>query len=248
MTIPKIIHQTWKNENIPDNWKNGPKSFKYYNQAYEYKLWTDVEMEDFILINYKWFYDTYKSYKYDIQRCDAFRYFVLHTYGGFYSDLDIVCKKSLDEYLNYDLVLAKSSMTNTFTNSFFASTASHPFINFCINNLQKYSKIPLHFGKHMHVMYSTGPQFLSKNIKKYTIPENTYILNKEEFAGDCNVCNENTCTGGTTFKHIKGQSWNGPDSLFYNFIFCKRTLIIFLIVIFSLIFYLLKVPIKSRLR
>lgn len=91
--IPKIIHQTWKNTKIPDNWIDAQKSCKILHPDYKYILWTHEDMDKFVKSEYPNFYKTYISYKYDIQRCDAFRYLVLYTYGGIYLDLDIVCKK-----------------------------------------------------------------------------------------------------------------------------------------------------------
>ena len=39
--IPKIIHQTWKNNIIPDNWSAAVESCKSKHADYQYILWTD---------------------------------------------------------------------------------------------------------------------------------------------------------------------------------------------------------------
>jgi mannosyltransferase OCH1-like enzyme len=95
---------------------------------------------------------------------------------------------------------------------------NHPFIKFCIDNLPDYVNSYKYFGKHWHVMNSTGPNFLTNMIKKYGEKniKNLYILNNKEYAGDCTVCNESTCKGGIYFSHTIGQSWNSWDSLFYK--------------------------------
>ena len=91
--IPKIIHQTWKNENIPydtfkkewiDSWTN-------LNPAWEYKLWTDEDILSFIEDKFPWFVNRFNEYPKNIQRVDAFRYFVLYEYGGLYADMDFEC-------------------------------------------------------------------------------------------------------------------------------------------------------------
>jgi len=102
--IPKIIHQTWKNNVIPDNWKDAVNSCKEVNNDFKYILWTDQMMEEFVQKYYPEFLHTYKSYKHNIQRCDAFRYLVLYKYGGVYLDMDTICKKNLSELLHYDIV------------------------------------------------------------------------------------------------------------------------------------------------
>jgi len=82
--IPKIIHQTWKNTIIPTQWQDSVDACKKRHSDYEYKLWTDDMMDDFVQLEYPDFYPTYKSYKYHIQRCDVFRYLILYKYGGIY--------------------------------------------------------------------------------------------------------------------------------------------------------------------
>jgi mannosyltransferase OCH1-like enzyme len=243
--IPKIIHQTWKTTEIPENWKFGVDECKRIHSDYEYKLWTDDMMEDFVKKEYSDFYETYKSYKYHIQRCDAFRHLILYKYGGFYIDMDIVCKSKLDELINYDLVVTKSSSyKNVFTNSFYASSPNNPFIKYCIDNLPKHSNKYKLLGKHLHIVYSTGPNFLSNMIKEYKIENipNYYILSPNEFAGDCSLCNPDTCKGGKFFTHVKGQTWNSWDSLLLNFCLCNykniiKVLLIILIIIVVIIYY-----------
>ena len=226
--IPKIIHQTWKNKNIPEEWKNAVESCKKMNKNYKYILWTDETMEKWVKKEYPDFYTKYKSYKYNIQRCDAFRYLVLYKYGGIYLDLDIVCKKNLNDLLQYDTIFAKSSNIDSFTNMFFMTKPKNPFFKFCIDNLPNYIDSYSFFGKHLHVYNSTGPSFLTNMIEKYNLKniKNYYILLNSEFAGDCNICNENKCNGGEYFNHIVGRSWNSYDSKFYNFCFCNSKKII----------------------
>ena len=100
--IPKIIHQTWKDENIPEKWIDSVNSCKRVYSDFTYMLWTDEKMEEFIKNEHSWFYDTYMGYPHHIQRCDAFRYFVLYTYGGIYLDMDITCLKDLKDFLKYE--------------------------------------------------------------------------------------------------------------------------------------------------
>ena len=225
--IPKIIHQTWKTTTIPEQWKDSVKTCQDIHPDYKYILWTDETMDNFVKNEYKWFYETYKNYKYNIQRCDAFRYLVLYKYGGIYIDMDIVCKKKLDPLLNYDLVLAKSAnISVTYTNSFFMVKPKHLFIKYCIEQLPVYKNSCFYLGKHNHIMQSTGPFFLTKMLKLWKKNKNMYVLSSSEFAGDCNVCNETKCLGGIYFKHILGNSWHSWDSKLYNILLCNYKLII----------------------
>jgi len=243
--IPKIIHQTWKNTQIPDNWKESPKLCKSLHPDYKYILWTDDDMDTFVKREYPNFYQTYISYKYHIQRCDAFRYLVLYKYGGIYIDLDIVCKKNLNNFLHYDLVLPLcSSNSNSFTNGFLMIIPEHPFFKYCIDQLPNYINNYSYLGKHSHVINSTGPGFLTEMVKKYKKNiniKNMYILTKNEFSGDCNVCNEDTCLGGEYFDHIVGKSWHNTFTTIIVFIGCNYVKIIIgiiLVIIMLIILFL----------
>ena len=239
--IPKIIHQTWKTLDVPEEWKEAVESCKNKHKDYKHIIWTDEMMENFVKKEYHDFYHTYMSYPHNIQRCDAFRYLVLYKYGGIYLDMDIICKKKLDSLLEYDLVLTKSSnVENSYTNSFYMVIPNHPFIKFCIDNLPNYVNSFYYFGKHLYVMNSTGPVFLTKMVDKYGEKniKNIYILANDEFAGDCTVCNEDTCQGGTYFSHTIGQSWNSWDSLFYNFMLCNYKKIIVVLLLLIAVYYI----------
>ena len=109
-SIPKIIHQTYINETIPERWAEPVQQCLEMHEDYEYKvrvasdrwcvtaarltggtqLWTDASSRKFIATEYPWFIDTYDNYPYPIQRADAIRYFVLAHFGGTYIDLDNV--------------------------------------------------------------------------------------------------------------------------------------------------------------
>jgi mannosyltransferase OCH1-like enzyme len=198
-------------------------------------------MEIFVKKEYPNFYDTYMSYPHDIQRCDAFRYLVLYKYGGIYLDMDIICKKKLDSLLKYELVISRSSnITSFYANAFFMTIPKNSFIKFCIDNLPDYVNSYKYFGKHLHVMNSTGPYFLTNMIKTYGEKniENLYILSNNEFAGDCTVCNENTCRGGIYFIHINGNSWHSFDSTFYNFMLCNYKKIIVVLLLLITVYYI----------
>ena len=88
--IPKIIHQQWKTETVPKKFmKWRTKWLEYYPESeYTHMLWTDTNGRQLIQDHYPWFLKTYDAYRYNINRADAARYFILHHYGGIYADLD----------------------------------------------------------------------------------------------------------------------------------------------------------------
>lgn len=91
--LPKIIHQQWKTIQIPQagkytEWRQAWIDLYPEPEGYTHILWTDETMRQLIATHYPWFLSIYDGYKYNIQRADVARYFILHFVGGLYADLD----------------------------------------------------------------------------------------------------------------------------------------------------------------
>lgn len=104
--IPKIIHQTWKNKNIPKKWSSYHKTWKdiFPESEFEHILWTDEDNRNLIKNHYSWFLKTYDNYPKNIQRADAIRYFILYHHGGIYADLDCEVRENFYEDLTHDTI------------------------------------------------------------------------------------------------------------------------------------------------
>lgn len=57
--IPKIIHQTWKDNNIPEKWVISEIMWKKYHPDWKYILWTDKMIRDYIEIGYPEFLELF---------------------------------------------------------------------------------------------------------------------------------------------------------------------------------------------
>src|SRR5688572_12561292 len=88
MKIPKIIHQTWKEEAIPEKWKAYQKKVKRLHPDWEYRLWTDKDNDAFVEKEFPDFYAVYKGFSRNIMRADVIRYLIMYHTGGMYLDLD----------------------------------------------------------------------------------------------------------------------------------------------------------------
>jgi len=91
MTVPRIVHQTWKDNNIPctvleyvNSWKRG---------EFKYRFYTDNALRSIISNHYPQYLKHYDGFGYNIERVDFARYAILNRYGGIYADLDT-------EYIN----------------------------------------------------------------------------------------------------------------------------------------------------
>jgi hypothetical protein len=104
--IPKIIHQTWKTDKLPDIFDYILKYNTSINSNYNFKLWTDDNsghnIDNFIKINYPKLYIVYSNIDLGVQKSDLARIAILHHFGGIYIDLDILLLKSLDDLLDYN--------------------------------------------------------------------------------------------------------------------------------------------------
>ncbi|THV52294.1 hypothetical protein BGAL_0083g00180 [Botrytis galanthina] len=202
--IPKIIHQTYINESIPERWKAGQQSCIELHDDYEYKLWTDEASRAFIATEYPWFLDTFDSYPFPIQRADSIRYFVLAHYGGIYIDLDDGCKRRLDPLLSYPAWLRRTIPTGI-SNDAMGSVPQHPFFLRVIESLQAYNR---NWGMpYITVMYSTGPLFLS-------VLWIEYMRTVTDEAGRVRnlMPDEYNKHAWSFFNIVKGNSWHGKDA------------------------------------
>ena len=203
--IPKTLHQTWKDANIPEKWTNSSRSCQVLSPEYRYMFWTDEDIERFLLKEYSWFMDTYYSYPYPIQRIDAARLFMLYHYGGVYTDLDIICKHSFEYLLKnltcHNLVLLETTPVGV-TNMVMFATPKHPFIKTCIEALP--GRNHMWGPKHVTVMLSAGPTFISHMMRNYPEMSDMFVYSLEE--------------RHELFGDLQGKSWHGMDTKVFTII------------------------------
>lgn len=189
MEIPHIIHQTWKDENIPLHLKSYVETWKIHHPGWDYILWTDVMNREFILEEAPGFMSVYDGYPYAIQRVDAVRYFILKKYGGVFVDLDFECLKCIAPLLHGAQFVAglepdthaRSHQKDIIiSNAFMASVPGGSFIqalceNVMRNNFLKYYREP----GFNYVLDCAGPFMLTKAYKAFDHKEQIAILPAE---------------------------------------------------------------------
>jgi mannosyltransferase OCH1-like enzyme len=167
-----LIHQTWKTEQVNGRWVNFVKSVKRYHPGWEYRLWTDEDLDQYVKTNVPEFYPIFSAYPRPIMRADAIRYIMMRDFGGMYCDLDYEFIRPYD-YSGEDMILGiECSEENghdlfQVANFFFASVPGHPFWQDIIDYL-----IANPPGPNANVVDATGPGMISKvwlaNCDKYT--------------------------------------------------------------------------------
>lgn len=228
--IPKIIHQTYKTEDIPAEWHSTQESVKNMNPDYEYILWTDKSAREFLEQHYPWFVSTFDGYPHPIMRADALRYFVLYHYGGFYIDLDIGARASFDPLRQLSSAFYKTNPVGV-SNGFMGVCRSHPFMLKLIKSLEHYNRY--WFLPYLTVMYSTGPLFVSILLQGYnwgkTIADKSlvriYPMND----------NNSIYQPLTDFVYqVSGSTWHEGDARLFLFIANNKALASLLITLFVL--------------
>lgn len=181
--IPKIIHQTWKNSEVPRKLITWIKSWMIKNPDYEYWLWTDESARKLIKERHPSLLKTFDSYTEGIRRADALRYVILYEFGGVYADMDVESLQSLDPMLRkyhcfvpqepYEHPILYGNFEHLVINAVMGCRKQHPFLKELVDNLPYFS--------HMwNVLDSTGPHFLTSIYKRYT---DKHILDSAAFDG-----------------------------------------------------------------
>ena len=180
VNIPRILHRTWKDKNIPTRWEGTYKSCLRMYKNFTHMFWTDDDIEKFLEKEYSWFMLTFRSYSYNIQRVDAARYFILYHYGGIYLDLDVGCKEPifpvLEDSQRYNVLLTATYPTGV-SNDIIVTEKGHPLLEGAIQRLAAANS--WYGTPFVTIMWSTGPIFLTKCLKLYTetsYTQDVYII------------------------------------------------------------------------
>lgn len=230
--IPRIFMQTWKNSDVPERWKDSPKSVKANMPDWEYHLMTDEKNREFVKNYFPDFLTTYDNFQYPIQRADAIRYMWLYINGGVYMDLDIVLTKSLEDFFSAgcDVYLVHSGNVGSYyTNALMASKPYSPFWLACIEEMKKPASA-LWIGRHLHVMNTTGPMMLTRVAKE----TDTVIGNLPgRLLIPCSLCDLPCQHPDDAYAYaIPGSSWITWDTLIYTFFFCHwKSIVVFVVIL-----------------
>eukprot|EP00605_Chrysophyceae_sp_TOSAG23-4_P001313 GSChrysophyteH1.ASY1.ANO1.1428.1 assembled CDS len=209
--VPAIIHHMAPNEqNLPAQWQNSHDSCLGVHQRfegndkYQFKMWHDDDLRSFISDHYPWFLETYDAYPQMIQRVDAARYFLLRKYGGIYVDLDVGCKRSLDNLRRMPetgMIMPETSPLGL-RNDFLVAAKEHPFLVYVTERLQGWA-VKRWYSDFFTVVLSTGPIFLS--LAAYDFTKEAPLLSK-----DMGLFSYKDYTENVLF-HLGGSSWLHTD-------------------------------------
>ncbi len=116
--IPKLIHQTWRDADVPETLRGYADSWRRHHPGWSYRLWTDADLSVLVESRFPALATMFHAYPQAIMRADLGRYLVLKTHGGVYADLDAEALRPWDGLLGAGRPL------------FFEEPASHMALEF----------------------------------------------------------------------------------------------------------------------
>lgn len=194
--FPRIIHKVWfdlgKGPIPTEKYQEKIRILEKLNPRYQIKVWGEENSKKLILDHYPEYLTLWDKYKTKVYHLDAIRYFVLHHFGGFYVDTDILFYKPMDEimkdYHDKQVLLIGTIKKNFVSNYFFASVPRHPLFSHLLTCLYEAQNTLFHHkNSFFGVMNISGPWFLTKHSKIFrekdptvcTIPiEHFYTVEK----------------------------------------------------------------------
>lgn len=209
--IPAIIHQTWKDTDLPHSKFN--TLLKIIHPDWEFKLWTDKMMNDFVVNNYPQYHDTYNTFILN-QKLHFFRYLIVYHCGGFYLDLDIVMYKKLDSLRTLDICLFNEKVltdkqcveckypkneAHRVANYAFGASIQHPFMLSVIKGIV--SNIP-NYLPCGDVLNTTGSGYLTTLYHSLLPCTLIYPTSKPNTKYTCTCQNWKWCKVGNHGNHL----------------------------------------------
>lgn len=246
------LHQIWfdlgNGAKVPIKYLPYIESWKNFHQNWTYKLWDENSCDKFLSDHYSWFIPYYNSYQSIIHKIDSIRYFLLYHYGGAYIDIDIECKKPLDNLMHenkkIDLFFFESGAGLLNNATMLSRNAKDKFfVDYCFPQLIKNHQAWWHMKTSwMTVIWMSGPMFLRKCVSLYKKDNkmmNVMIFSQSYFpSGDVSAKREQDQSLTYGYHHF-AKSWSNKKRLFFDAV---RISVLTLVAIFIVV---LIVAIKS---
>uniref|UniRef100_A0A6C0J072 Alpha 1,4-glycosyltransferase domain-containing protein n=1 Tax=viral metagenome TaxID=1070528 RepID=A0A6C0J072_9ZZZZ len=150
--IPKIIHQTWRTDTLPEIFQHIYDKNKELNPEFEFRLWNHKNNESDIDIlikeEFNEIYNIYNNTRFGVQKADIARLAILYKYGGVYFDLDIMAIKPINDLIDYNsntvyVALEPKEQTlkifnsdKVLCNAFIATPPKNPLFKIALENIK----------------------------------------------------------------------------------------------------------------
>ena len=152
--IPKKLHWIWLGSPLPEKYSAHIQSWIEKHPDWEYKIWTEADVDDFKLIN-KDLFDASPNYG---EKSDIWRYEILERFGGVYIDIDQECLKPFDVLHHmYHFYVGLQSLDTTCVQigiSLIGAIPHHIILKQCVKHLRNNQD-------RREIIARTGPLFFT---------------------------------------------------------------------------------------
>ena len=135
LRIPKIIHQIWIGDSVPEELRAFQESWKLFHSDWEYRLWTQDDIPYLDLYNA----DLIEQAQNPAEKADLLRYELLYRFGGVYIDMDEECLQPFDVlHYMYDFYIGIQPLDTGIVQlgiGVIGSCPGHPMLKACIESI-----------------------------------------------------------------------------------------------------------------
>ena len=197
---PLNVIQTWKTTELIYEHYDLVMKMRSHNPTVKNLFFNDSNIEQFILAFFPTYFETFRRFKYTIQRIDFFRYLAIYHYGGLYLDLDMDIVKGFDDLDRSKAIFPvetrdPESCNILIGNYAFYAPPNHPFLRHIIESIvnpivtdseiaaaQKGHGDP---KEHVYVYFTTGPELVTKAYHTYAGGDVVLLEPSGPYQKDC---------------------------------------------------------------
>jgi mannosyltransferase OCH1-like enzyme len=218
-SIPPIIHLLAKDKNVTGVYKRFYDGIKQLHPHWDVRVYDDKDITKFIGTYFSEFRNSFNTYPYNIQRLDLARVLLIYKYGGFYMDMDIHCKRPLDELRSHGIIFAIEKLLTAqemklpyhkyperIANYMFGSIEGHPFLYSFAEHITRNASFLI--NDENDILESTGPGVLTNfyHENKFDYGD-IFLLKNEHYHCEKRCSVQPSCHFGNYAAHVHLGSW-----------------------------------------
>ena len=173
--VTPYIWQTYKTKDLPEQAEAARQTWISNNPGWKCELYDDKDIEKYIKSSWpNKMYKFFKELPIGVMKADLWRYLILKTHGGVYSDIDSECLKPItawEEEQNFktkNVLLIGLENDEHFCQWTIYSTKEHPVMKYvCDYILNNYEQNGIDTKDKDFVHKTTGPAIWTAAIRKY---------------------------------------------------------------------------------
>jgi inositol phosphorylceramide mannosyltransferase catalytic subunit len=244
--IPKIIHQIWLQgyNSIPQSLKEYHEKCKTINSNFKHMFWNEAKIKKLLLGNFgQQYVELFNFFKIFAQKADFARYAILYIYGGIYLDMDTICKKNLEPFLNLNFftTIAGDSFYEFYEryhNAVIGTIPKHPLFLIMFKNIFE----RIQYAN--NVTYSTGTRLFYDSVQEYVKTHaNDITIIDPKYLHPCGIHSGPDCADTCDecyIVHTNNSSWSSGAKLIKYMCKNKYLILIIIAIIIAILYFYFK--------